>query len=329
MFQWKTFAAAAALAPLLALGTGDKPASAIDLTVTHWGVLMYGAPFAVAQDQGYFEEEGVDVTGFITSKGGGTTLRNALASDVPYGEASLAAVVAAAREGVDLTIVHSGVRSVGDLLWVTRKDADDINSIEDLEGRAVSYTSPRSVSQMILIMSLDSAGMSIDDVDDKSLGGVGAGLTALQEGAVDAATILEPIWTRVKDDFKPVFYVRDLLPGITQTVGVVRTDYLEDNAEQIEGIIRARMRGVEFIYENPEEAGRILAEAYDIDEAQAIEAINNVAALNYWSKGDFEFDGMDNMVRGLQIVGAIPDEPFDWDAFVDQRYLPAELQTTN
>lgn len=327
MFQWKKVLAAAAIAPVLALGA--KPAVAIDLTVTHWGVLMYGAPFAVARDQGYFAEEGVDVTGFITSKGGGTTLRNALASDVPYGEASLAAVVAAAKEGVDLTIVHAGVRSVGDLLWVTRKDADDINSIEDLKGRAVSYTSPRSVSQMILIMSLDAAGIGIDEVDPKSLGGVGAGLTALKEGAVDAATILEPIWTRVKDDFKPVFYVRDLLPGITQTVGVVRTDYLEANADQIRAIIRARMRGVEFIYENPDEAGRILAEAYDLDQAQATEALKNVAALEYWSKGRFEFDAMDNMVKGLQIVGAIPEETFDWSGVVDQSYLPAELQTAN
>jgi NitT/TauT family transport system substrate-binding protein len=319
MKHWKSLAAAAALA------MQGAAAQAVDLTVTHWGVLMYGAPFAVARDQGYFAEEGVEVDGFITSQGGGTTLRNALAADTPYGEASLAAVVAAAKQGVDLTIVHAGVRSVGDLLWITRPDADDINSIEDLKGRPVSYTSPRSVSQMILIMSLDAAGISIDEVDSRALGGIGSGLTALQEGAVDAATILEPIWTRNKDKYKPVFYVKDYLPNITQTVGVVRTDFLRENEEMIRGIVRARMRGVDFIYENPDEAGRILAEAYDLDPAQATEALKNVAALEYWSRGGFEYDAMDNMVRGLQIVGAIEDEPFDWSAVVDESLLPAEL----
>ncbi|MFW5833464.1 MAG: ABC transporter substrate-binding protein [Pseudomonadota bacterium] len=325
MNAWKTMTVATAAV----LGVAATPAKAIDLTVTHWGVLMYGAPFAVAREKGFFAEEGVDVTGFLTSQGGGTTLRNALAADVPYGEVSLAAVVAAALQGLDLTIVHAGVRSVGDILWVTRNDADDIEGIEDLAGRGVSYTSPRSVSQMTLIMSLDAAGMSIDDVEDVSLGGVGAGLTALREGAVDAALILEPVWTQNREGFEPVFFAGDLLPTITQTVGVVRTDYLEANEEQIRGIVAARARGVAYIYENVEEAGEILARAYDLDEAVAKEAIANVAAIRYWSEGDFEFDGMDNMVQGLRLVGAIADEPVDWSPLVTEDYLPANLRSSN
>ena len=55
-------------------------AYAIDLTVTHFGQGMYGVPFAVAKDKGWFKEmAGLDVSGFITSAGGGTTIRNALA----------------------------------------------------------------------------------------------------------------------------------------------------------------------------------------------------------------------------------------------------------
>ena len=327
MQSWKAMIVAAVAAPVLTLA--PAPAKSVDLTVTHWGVLMYGAPFAVAKEKGYFAEEGVDVTGFFTSQGGGTTLRNALASDVPYGEVSLAAVVAAAQQGMELTIVNAGVRSVGDLLWATRTDADDINGIEDLKGRGVSYTSPRSVSQMVLIMSLDAAGMSIDDVEDVSLGGVGAGLTALNEGAIDAALVLEPVWTQNEDDFKAVFFAGDLLPTITQTVGVVRTDYLERNAEQIRGIVAARARGVDFIYENVDEAGEILARAYDLDVDIAKAAMKNVAEMEYWSRGDFEFDGMDNMVKGLVLVDAIPDEPIDWSTLVTEDYLPEELRTTN
>ena len=323
MRTWNRWLAAAAVA----LSAG--PAAAVELTVTHWGALMYGAPFAVAKEKGYFAEEGIDVTGFITSKGGGTTLRNALASDIPYGEASLAAVVAAAQEGVDLTIVHAGVRSIGDILWITRKDADDIAGIDDLDGKAVSYTSPRSVSEMVLIMSLDAAGLGIDRVDPKALGGVGAGLTALSEGAVDSATVLEPIWTQVKDKYKPVFYAKDLLPDVAQTVGVVRTDYLEENAAEIEKIVRARMRGVDFIMSNPDEAGAILAKAYDLDPAVATEALKNVAAMDYWSRGNFEYGSMDNMVKGLQIVGAIPEGAFDWSTVVSEAYLPAELRAGN
>lgn len=316
-----------AMAAAGALTLFSIPAKAVDLTVTHWGILMYGVPFAVALDQGYFEEEGVEVSGFITSEGGGTTLRNALASEVPYGEAALAAVVAAAQEGHDLTIVHAGVRSVGDVLWVTRLDADDVNTIEDLRGRGVGYTSPRSVSQSLLFMSMDAAGMTADDYDPRSLGGIGSGLTALNEGVVDAATILEPIWSRLQDDYKPIFSAGDLLPPMTQTVGVVRSDYLEENPDLIRGIIRARQRGVEFIYDDPEEAGRILARVYEEEEDIAISAVTAVAQLEYWSRGDFEYDAMDNMLDGLRLVDAIDDGPFAWGGIVDESYLPEELRS--
>lgn len=313
--------AAAGVMSLLA-----APAKAVDLTVTHWGVLMYGVPFAVAWDQGYFEEEGIEIDGFITSQGGGTTLRNALASEVPYGETALAAVVAAAQEGLDLTIVHAGVRSVGDLLWATRSDAEDVNEIDDLKGRPVGYTSPRSVSQSVLFMSMDAAGIATDDYDPRSLGGVGSGLTALDEGVVDAALVLEPVWTRLQDKYKPVFFAGDLLPPMTQTVGVVRTDYLEENGDTIRGIIEARRRGVEFIYDNPREAGEILARVYDMDEEIAITAVENVAAIDYWSRGDFEIEAMNNMLDGLRLVDAIDDGPFDWSGLIDERYLPEDLQ---
>ncbi|WP_366554306.1 ABC transporter substrate-binding protein [Aquibaculum sediminis] len=314
--------AAAGVMSLLA-----APAKAVDLTVTHWGVLMYGVPFAVAWDQGYFEEEGIEVDGFITSQGGGTTLRNALASEVPYGETALAAVVAAAQEGLDLTIVHAGVRSVGDLLWATRSDAEDVNEIDDLKGRPVGYTSPRSVSQSVLFMSMDAAGIATDEYDPRSLGGVGSGLTALDEGVVDAALVLEPVWTRLQDKYKPVFFAGDLLPPMTQTVGVVRTDYLEENGDTVRGIIEARRRGVEFIYDNPREAGEILARVYDMDEEIAITAVENVAAIDYWSRGDFEIEAMNNMLDGLRLVDAIDDGPFDWSGLIDESYLPEELRS--
>jgi NitT/TauT family transport system substrate-binding protein len=303
------------------------PAKSIDLTVTHWGILMYGAPFAVALEKGYFADEGIEVTGFITSEGGGTTLRNALASEVPYGETALAAVVAAVQEGHDLTIVHSGARSVGDILWVTRLDADDINTIEDLRGRAVGYTSPRSVTQSLLIMSMNEAGMSPDDYDGRALGGISSGLTALSQGAVDAAAILEPIWSRLQDQYKPVFSAGDILPPITQTVGVVRSDYLEENPDIIRGIVTARRKGVDFIYENPEEAGEILARVYDMDRDNAVTAVKAVADIEYWSRGGFEYEAMDNMLEGLRLVEAIDEGPFEWEGLVDESYLPEDLQS--
>src|SRR5678816_205786 len=108
------------------------PAAAVDLNVTHFGTGMYGVPYAIAKEKGYFKEAGLDVTGFLTSAGGGTTVRNVLASELPYGDVALPAVIAAAQQGLELTIVHAGVASVADQVWITRKDDQRVKTVQDL-----------------------------------------------------------------------------------------------------------------------------------------------------------------------------------------------------
>ena len=63
------------------------------ITVTHWGAAFYGAPFAVAMEKDFFKKYGVDITGVLTSQGGGTSVRNTLAGDLPYGEVASSAAI--------------------------------------------------------------------------------------------------------------------------------------------------------------------------------------------------------------------------------------------
>src|SRR5215218_4233544 len=222
------FGFAAAFA--LALTTG---AGAVELNVTHFGTGMYGVPYAIAREKGYFKEIGLDVTGFLTSAGGGTTVRNALASELPYGEVALPAVIAAAQQGLELTIVHAGVASVADQVWITKKGDERIKSVQDLKGKKLGYSSPKSVTDMITTMMLDDNGLT-GQVERRSVGGIGAG--------VDMTYVTQPVWAKEKDNFRPVFNSGDWAPRVMQTVGVVRTDFLKKNPELIRGIIQARRK---------------------------------------------------------------------------------------
>jgi NitT/TauT family transport system substrate-binding protein len=65
-----------------------------EIVVSNYGVSANGMPYAVALEKGFFKAEGANVTGIITSAGGGTTLRNMLAGNAPYGEVNPNAVVA-------------------------------------------------------------------------------------------------------------------------------------------------------------------------------------------------------------------------------------------
>ena len=317
--------ALAAAAALVAFQSA--PSGAVELNVTHFGTGMYGVPYAVAKEKGYFKQAGLDVTGFLTSAGGGTTVRNVLASELPYGDVALPAVIAAAQQGLELTIVHAGVASVADQVWITRKDDQRVKTVQDLAGKKLGYSSPKSVTDMITSMMLDANGLT-GKVERKSIGGVGSGLTALREGAVDMTYVTQPVWAREKNNFRLVFNSTEWAPRVMQTVGVVKTEFLKKNPDLIRGIIEARRKGVEFIKSNPDESAKIMAKEYKISEAEAKAAIADVLAGGgvYWSPGDFDYEGMATMLKGLQLVKAVEPGPFEWSKIVDDSYLPAILK---
>lgn len=326
MFDARYFRVFAFAAGLIGAGS----AAAIDLTVTHFGTGMYGVPFAIAREKGWFKTEaGLDVSGFITSAGGGTTIRNALASDIPYGEVALPAAIAAIQQGVELTIVHGGVLSVADQVWITRKDDTSIGKFADLKGKKLGYSSPKSVTDILTSLMINANGLT-NALERKSVGGIGSGLTALREGGVDMTYVTEPVWSKEKANFRVAWWSTEIAPRVTQTVGIVRTDYLKKNPDVIKGIIAARRKGVEFVKANPAESAPIMGREYKIPPEQAKSAIESVLGAKgvYWSRGEFDYEGMEVMLKGLQLVKAIPEGPFDWKKVIDESFLPADLRST-
>src|ERR1700751_822778 len=76
-----------------------SPAQAEDLLVTQYKNDPSGAPYGIALEKGFFKAHGLDVTGIISGAGGGSSVRNAMASDLGYGDVTAAPVIAAAEEG--------------------------------------------------------------------------------------------------------------------------------------------------------------------------------------------------------------------------------------
>ncbi len=312
---------------LLAASLAAPAAQAVELNVTQYGVGMYGLPYAIAKEKGFFKEAGVDVTGFLTSSGGGTTIRNTLASDMPYGEVSLPAALAAIKEGLSLVLVHGGVRSPADQIWVTRKDDESIKSPADLAGKRLGYSGPAGVTDILSAMAIDAVHLT-GKVERKPVGGVGAGLTVLRAGGVDATYIFEPALETQRAGVRVAFTIADTLPTAMQTVGIVSKEFLQQKPEVVRGLIEARRKGVAFIAEHPAEAAQIMAKEYRITPAQAKAAIDYVANVKggYWSDGRFDYDGMNAVYRGMHLVGIAPSDTFDWGQVVDESLLPENLR---
>jgi NitT/TauT family transport system substrate-binding protein len=318
-------ASAAAFAVL----TLAVPASRAEtITVTHWGAAFYGAPYAVAMEKGFFKEKGVDVTGILTSTGGGTSVRNTLAGDLPYGEVALSAAIEAINAGQPLKIIGSGVESVADILWIVKPDSP-MRSIKDIAGKKIGFTAPGSVTNMLILMAMKAQGIDASKVQLVPAGGIGANLAATLSGAVDSGMCGEPVWSENASKVRPLFWVKDVLPpNMTQTVSITTTDYAKSSPGTLKAIIEGRRKGVQYVYAHSDEAADITAKAYNGEAALYRKIFKNFVEIRYWGEGRFDYDGMNRMVEGLQIVGK-QKGAVDWAKVVDSSFLPKELQSRN
>jgi NitT/TauT family transport system substrate-binding protein len=316
--KWAAFAFAAALA------ASSGAAVAEQVNVTHWGEIMDGLPWAVGIEKGYFKAAGIDITEVIGSKGGGTTIRNIMAGELPYGEVSPSAAVAAVRSGIAVTIVNSGVRNDSDFNIAVKRP--DIKEIKDLSGNKFGITSPKSNTDIITQMILEKYNIPPDKMPRPSLGSTMAGIEALNSDSVQAVIIQEPLWSKLKGKYHSIGIISDVLPPMLQTVGVASVDFIKAHPEKVRAIIEGRRRGVQFIVQHPEDAAQILTKYYEgLDLKIAREATIPLAKAHYWSEGDIEMDALEGTIKGLRLVGELEGQ-FDTKQLVDQSLLPKDLQ---
>src|ERR1700751_5011428 len=296
-------------------------AGAEEIVVSNYAVSANGMPFGVAMAKGYFKDEGLNITGLISSAGGGTTLRNMLAGGgVPYGEVNPGVVVSAVLAGADLKIISDNVLTVAEFVWAVKPDSP-IKSVKDFKGKKIGYTNPRSTSQALARMLLQSAGYTEADAELVKTGGFGDGIAALDSGQIDIAPITEPLWSKVKNKYRAVVVANEVLPPLDNVVGVATVEMMEKKGDFIRAVIRARRKAVIFMREHPDEAAVIVAKEYNIDLDVAKSAVRNLTTsktkgVPYWGEGEIHLDGLKRMIEAQRSVGAISGE-VDYGKIID------------
>jgi NitT/TauT family transport system substrate-binding protein len=313
---------------LLAMHAPQAPAEQIE--VGNYGIAANGMPYAIATAKGYFKKEGADITGILSSNGGGTSMRNMLEGGVAYGEINPTAVVTAIRQGADLKIISDNVLTVGEFVWAAKLDSP-IRTLADLKGTKIGYTNPRSTSQALAILLVKAGGLQPNDAQIVRAGGFGEGITALNLGAIDVVPIPEPLWSKYQGRYRIVARATDVLPALDNVVGVTTGKAAATRGDFLRAILRARREAVDFMYAHPDQAGDMVAEAYHLDPAVARSAVHNLTApqgktgLRYWGAGEFHIDGMNRMIEAQKLVGAISGD-VDWPTVIDTSFLPDDLQ---
>jgi len=306
------------------------PATAENIAVSNYGIAANAMPYAVALEKKLYQAEGADVTGVISSNGGGTSIRNMLSGGVAFAEANPGVTAVAIQQGADIKIISDNVLTVAEFVWAVKPDSP-IKSIKDFKGRKIGYTNPRSTSQALAILLLQAAGFKPDDAELVKTGGFGEGVAALDLGAIDVAPMAEPVWSKFKSKYRAVAVASDILPPLDNVVGVTTAEAMGKRGDFISAVIRARRKAVEFMYANPDQAGDIVAKIYNLESEVGRSAVRNLTSsktqgIPYWGSGQFHMEGMKRMVEVQKMVGAISGD-IDLSKMIDTRFLPDDIKT--
>jgi NitT/TauT family transport system substrate-binding protein len=209
-----------------------------------------------------------------------------------------------------------------------KKDSP-LHGLKELAGKRVAYTSPGSVSNMVILMALKANGMTPQDVKLIPAGDLGANISALASGAVEAAFTDEMTLSQNEHLIQPIFYVRDVMsPKMMQTVCITTTEFAQAHGDTVRALIAGRLDGLKYLEQHPDESADIVAVAYNNPDKDVFRAeMKRLLAINYFSDGRFDFDAMNHMVEGLQITGQLKASP-DWSKMVDTAYLPADQRAS-
>ena len=229
------------------------PAAAEPLKVAHSTWVGYG-PFYIAQELGFFKDEGLDV-------------ELILMEDVKTRMPALATgQVDAAATTVDAVLnFYSAKRPFRYVFAVDDSRGGDgivaersIRTVAALKGKRIAF-SEGSVSQFYLGVLLKEAGLSLTDIQPVNLTAGDAG-AAFVASRVDAAVTWEPWLTRgSRAEHGHVLVDSSTSPGLITDVIVTTEERLVTRAEELQAFYRAWVRAVEWQKAHAREADGIMA----------------------------------------------------------------------
>lgn len=247
-------------------GNGDaSDASAADPSKDNPVTVKYGSfstgtaarQVLVAQDKGFFEEEGINLE--ITTLMSTSALGSLLASgEVDIANLTYQPAFDALAAGIDIKMLSAVQAIQPGMQTVYAREDSGFQSLKDLKGKKFAVSSLGGYGEMLLAESLKEQGMSIDDVTMVEVSPPET-IGALERGDIDAAHLASPFRAAVKTNPQsPLteiydFYDTKVVQGLGQSALVANGGWLEENKGTADAFMRAVNKAAEFLDSNEDE----------------------------------------------------------------------------
>lgn len=167
--------------PKLSLGVGGKN-------------LLYYLPLTVAEQLGYFKEEGLDLT-INDFAGGSQSLRALIGGSVDVVSGAFEHTVNMQAKGQRLKAFVLQGRAPQIVLGINPKTMPNYKSVADLRGKKIGVTAPGSSTNVMANFVLARAGLKPSDVSFVGVGASSGAVAAMRAGQIDAISNLDPVIT--------------------------------------------------------------------------------------------------------------------------------------
>ncbi len=268
---------------------------------------LYYLPLTIAEQLGYFKEQGLDVE--INDFAGGAKALQALVG----GSADI--VTGAYEHTIRMQTKGQDIRAIIELgrypaiNIMVRKDRP-YKSPADLKGMKIGVSAPGSSTQMVAQFVMVQAGLKPDDASFIGVG-LGAGpVAAIKNGQIDALSNTEPANSKlVKDGDVIVIADTTSTEGVTKLLGgpmsaavlYTRADFIEKNPNTVQALVNAFYKTIKWIAKSsPDEIAAKMPEEYMLGDKQLYVDALKAAADAYSKDGTIHPDVQKRSLDFLQ-----------------------------
>ena len=227
-------------------GSGSAKLTHLDVGLALIPPKMTFVGFYVAQDMGFFKQQGLDVNleGF---DGGVKSLRGVASGSVDMGATSADDVIAAATQGGGVKAIWSYAMPLDTTLVVDKS----INSLSDLAGKNLGITDPGGFADVQMRAVLNIAHVKVTDANIISLPNRAALLPAIVSGRINAfpAHADDGYAAEAQDpNLKALYPIYKALPLWWYGSLAVKSSYIASHKDVIEKFITAMDLADRWIY---------------------------------------------------------------------------------
>jgi len=281
--------------PKLTIGVGGKP-------------LFYYLPLTIAEQNGYFKAEGLDVE-ILDFPGGARALQALLGGSVDVVSGAYEHTITQQAKGQSIEALFLQGRYSAIVLGMSKAKAAAYKSPADLKGMKIGVTAPGSSTNMFVNVLLAKAGLKPDAVSIIGVGATAGAVAIMQRGEIDAMSNLDPVISQLEagGDFVPVVDTRTA-KGMQDVYGgayaagciYVPTDFAKKYPNTAQAIVNAMMRALRFIQAStPDQIVAAVPASYYTDKALYKSALEkNLETFKH--DGVIGMDASQNVYRDLK-----------------------------